>query len=68
MIDVKVTNPNEIKLAITIELPIGVWREIRKQVNEGKPTFYGPISDILDAIRNGINSIEQQAHIEEPKP
>lgn len=72
MIEVKVTNPDEIKLAITIELPIGQWREIRRRVGRSHRENVGidfddPLADILLAISRGIGTIEDRAGIEVPE-
>ncbi len=70
MIEAKVTNPNEIKIAITIELPIAQWREIKNRVagshgrSDGIPWF-GPLNDILLGIQAAIATIEHTAKIDE---
>lgn len=68
MIEAKVTNPQDIKLAITVEHPIGVWREIRKRIGEGvwdngSIRYYSPVSDFLAGIAQAINLVEEHAQI-----
>lgn len=62
MIDVQVTNPEEIKLRVTVELSIGQWQEILTLAKDVK--YYAPLREMLAGIEKGISSIKDRARIE----
>jgi hypothetical protein len=63
MIDVQVTNPEEIRLRITVELSIGQWEEILERSKD--ITYYAPLREMLGGIRRGIDAIKARAHIDQ---
>lgn len=73
MIEAKVTNPQDIKLAITIELSLGEWREIKKRVSDAMNSgaslsYYAPVSDLLQGIGRAIGMVQDRAQINDSVP
>lgn len=61
MVEVQVTNPEEIKLRVTVELSIGQWEEILERANDTR--YYAPLRDLMAGIKSGIDSIKDRARI-----
>lgn len=68
MIEARVTNADDIKLEIKIELSIGEWRELKKRIGSAHGAqdgigWYDPINDFLLGIRDAISMVEERARI-----
>lgn len=58
MVTVQCSRPDEIKLNVCVELTIGEWKKIISIIQEGK--YYGPLSDMMLAIRIGVENVQQR--------
>ena len=75
-VDVVISNPNEIRLAVTADLPLEHWREIVKRVDqleaeEGKGVrFYGPLNELIRTVRTAVHNvcIRENIKVDLPPP
>ena len=56
---IECANPTEMRLKITTELTVGEWQRILKLTSmpNSEIQYYGPLNDLLSAIRIGIRAI-----------
>lgn len=58
-VSVEVSNPNEVRLRVTLDFPIAQWKEIVKRI---EPTD-AILSDLLCAIGRGMNAITERENV-----
>jgi hypothetical protein len=60
-VTVEVANPTDIRLKVTMELPLAQWRQVLKILEEAdKSKYYGPLHEIMRGVANGIEAIERR--------
>jgi hypothetical protein len=60
-ITVECSNPQEVRLRVTAEMTIGEWAEVLKLTKN--VSYYGPLQDLLIAVRQGIAAIEERENV-----
>ena len=61
VVTAKVANANDVRLVVTAELSLPVWKEIVSRIGASQTTaFYGPLQDPRESIRAAISEVENQ--------
>ncbi len=67
-VTVQVTNPNDMYLSVTAVMPLAEWREIAERVTGiTNLAYYGPVVDLMGAIKKAIRAIEDREAVEYQK-
>lgn len=61
----QVTNPNEAKLAVTIEMSVGDWKKQIEQLDKSAYPSWRVASMIRSAISGGIEHVERMREAKE---
>jgi hypothetical protein len=57
-VEIQCANPNDMRLAVKVEMTIGEWRALLSRLGDAR--FYGPLHELLTQINSGIAAIERR--------